>query len=219
MPVDRTMYHQYLKLRYQWPRPTPAADAVRRIKYGIRREVERRLSATHELLDREVSLRVRNYGDGLDDYQIAGVSFRFGIYSNIRDDVFESYGSGEWRRESKFREGHDRNGEYYVLGRENGSSFVLTPSYTLMEYYRDGIRRWGKALAWRSACAARDADIKICENLMEYGEEEYEAQLVFAGECDIEYEYFSSDDNLTSILDWLRAKIDSRLAEQQRQAT
>lgn len=219
MPVNRTMYHQYLKLRYRWPRPTPAADAVRCIKYGICREVERRLSATHELLDREVTLRVRSYGEGLDNYQVAGVSFSFGVYSHTNDNVFESYGSGEWRRESKFREGHDRNGEYYVLGYDCGNSFVLTPSYTFMEHYRDGIRRWGKALAWRSACAARDADIKICKDLMEYGgEEEYEAQLVFAGEDDIEYEYFSSDDNLTSILDWLRAKIDSRLAEQQRQA-
>ena len=218
MPVDRTMYHQYLKLRYQWPRPTPAADAVRCIKHGIRREVERRLSATHELLNREVTLRVRNYGDGLDDYQVAGISFMFGIYSCTRDDVFESYGSGEWRRESKFREGHDRNGEYYILGYDSGRHFVLTPSYTFMEYYRDGIRRWGKALAWRSACANRDADIAVCKKLMEYGDEEYEARLEFAGEDDIEYEYFSSDDNLTSILDWLRAKIDSRLAEQQRQA-
>jgi hypothetical protein len=218
MPVDSAMYQQYLKLRYQWPRPTPAADVVRRIKYGIRREVERRLSATHKLLDQAVALSVRSYSERLDDYQVAGVSFSFGIYSCTRDDVFESWGSGEWRRESKFSEGHDRNGEYYVLKYGRGSYFVLTPSYTFMDYYRDGIKRWGKALAWQAACIMRDADIEICENLMEYGEEELEARLEFAGEDDIHSEYFSSDDDLTSILDWLRDKIDSRLSEQQRQA-
>lgn len=218
MKITPTLYQQYLKLRYKWQRPTSAADAVRCIKYGIRCEVERRLSATHKLLDQVVAMRIRSYSEGLDDYQVAGVSFSFGVYSHTRDDVFDSWGSGGWRRESKFREGHDRNGEYYVLSYDRGSYFVLTPSYTFMDYYRDAIKRWGKALAWQSACAVRDADIKICKDLMEYGEEEYEARLEFAGEDDIEYEYFSSDDNLTSILDWLRAKIDSRLAEQQRQA-
>jgi hypothetical protein len=218
MPVDSAMYQQYLKLRYQWPRPTPAADVVRRIKYGIRREVERRLSATHKLLDQAVALSVRSYSEGLDDYQVAGISFSFALYSYSRDDVFEPWGKTEWRKEAKFREGHDRNGEYYVLKSDRGGHFVLTPSYTFLDYYRDGIKRWGKALAWRTACNARDTDIEICENLMEYGEEELEARLEFAGEDDIISEYFSPDDDLTSILDWLRDKIDSRLAEQQRHA-
>jgi len=218
MPVSNERYQQYLKLRYQWPRPTPAADVVRRIKYGIRVQVERRLSATHKLLDQTVTLRVQDYREIPNDYQVAGISFSFAIYSYSRDDVFEPWGSGEWRREAKFREGHDRNGEYYVLKSDRSDHFVLTPSYTFLDYYRDGIKRWGKALAWRTACNARDTDIKICGDLMEYGEEEYEARLEFAGEDDIHSEYFSSDDDLTSILDWLRDKIDSRLSEQQRQA-
>lgn len=218
MPVSNERYQQYLKLRYGYRYPTSAMDALRRIKLSIRREVERRLSATHKLLDQAVTLRIRSYSERLDDYQVAGVSFSFGIYSCTRDDVFESWGSGEWRRESKFRKGHDRNGEYYVLKCDRNSSFVITPSYTFMDYYRDGIKRWGKALAWQSACAGRDADIEICEDLMEYGEEEYEARLEFTGEDDIYSEYFSSDDDLTSILDWLRDKIDSRLSEQQRHA-
>lgn len=218
MPVDKKMYEQYLKLRYKYCRPTSAADAVRKIKHDIRRTVERRLSATHKLLEQMISMQGRGCDGNMQDYQVAGIAFRFGIYSYSHDDVFESWGTVGWRREAKYREGHGRNGEYYVLSFDRGSRLVLTPNYTLMDYYRDGIRRWGKALAWRIACAARDADIKICEDLADYGETEYEARLEFADEDDIDTEYFSSDCDLTSILDWLRDKIDFRLAEQQRHA-
>lgn len=218
MPVSNERYQQYLKLRYEYRYPTSAADVVRRIKHDIRCTVKRRLSTTHKLLEQMVTLRVQDYRETLNDYQVAGIAFRFGIYSYNHEDVFESWGTVEWRKEAKYREGHDRNGEYYVLNFDRGERLVLTPSYTLMEYYRDGIKRWGKALAWQAACAARDADIKICQDLTKYGEEELEARLEFAGEDDIESEYFSSDDDLTSILDWLRDNIDSRLAEQQRHA-
>lgn len=220
MPVSNERYQQYLKLRYEYRYPTRAADVVRRIKHDIRCTVKRRLSTTHKLLEQMVTLRVWGYDGAMEDFQVAGIAFRFGIYSYSysHEDVFDSWGTTEWRKEAKYREGHDRNGEYYVLGHDRGSHLVLTPSYTLMEYYRDGIKRWGKALAWRIACAARDADIEICQDLVDYGETEYEARLEFAGEDDIDTEYFSSDCGLTSILDWLRDKIDSRLAEQQRHA-
>ena len=210
--MNPTHYQQYLKARGQYPNPQKAVDAWRCVQYDLMHAAKRRLSPTYAEVDRVVS-----DSTGTRLYTIAGIALKLTIDEFQNEDAFESFGKIEHR--SGYLEGHDRNDEYWLFNCGRNSSTILIPEYTRAGRYHDYCAmKYGKARANDVATKYRKSDLKLAEEIYQYGEYERRVALVIEDNDDDEYEEWFSSDDLTSIYEWIASKLDSYISQQRRAA-
>lgn len=207
MPVDNKTYKQYLGLRNERYYPTTALEAWRQIKYQITQQVKRKLSPTYAAIVRLVD----PYKNSVEEYKVAGLTFKIEVhhYDNFDTNPYEGIGEIEY----EYVEDSDRNDEYWKLD----SKTIFTPNETWVDHYRYYLPKWGKAKAAQMAYASRKSEMKWVMNTFRDGVESEITCTLIDPDGDEDMEFFYLDD-LTSIYDWVASKIDSQIAQRQRQA-
>ncbi len=210
MFVDKTTYQQYLKLRHAHYHPVTALDAWRQIKHQQVTAVKRKLSTTFS----KVYLELDISQSGLFTITFFGADYGVEIkyLETYWDDPFEGIGKIK-RRRSEYPD-HERNDAYWYID----SNTLFVPGETWIDRYKYYLPKYGKARARDMALAWRAADIKWLKNMMRDGPETEVLVTIELPDDEGEDQEFFSADELTSIYDWVASKIDSAIAQRQRQA-